>query len=129
MNVIVSFEKPMTIFGDGKQTRGFSYIDDVAPVIAKISTADIPAWAPTPAPGSAAALARQVFGKDICQHVVCSYEDCLDLPQFDGFSQMVDLHVYVAHLSGHRIVSSFNCSLIVAEHARRVNLFTRDLIE
>jgi UDP-glucose 4-epimerase len=26
---------PMTIFGDGKQTRAFSYIDDVAPVIAK----------------------------------------------------------------------------------------------
>jgi len=25
--------QPMTIFGDGKQTRGFSYIDDVAPVI------------------------------------------------------------------------------------------------
>lgn len=24
---------PMTIFGDGKQTRGFSYIDDVAPII------------------------------------------------------------------------------------------------
>jgi len=27
--------KPMTIFGDGKQTRAFSYIDDVAPHIAK----------------------------------------------------------------------------------------------
>ena len=26
--------QPMTIFGDGKQTRAFSYIDDVAPVIA-----------------------------------------------------------------------------------------------
>ena len=26
---------PMTIFGDGTQTRAFSYIDDVAPVIAK----------------------------------------------------------------------------------------------
>jgi UDP-glucose 4-epimerase len=26
--------KPMTIFGDGQQTRAFSYIDDVAPVIA-----------------------------------------------------------------------------------------------
>ncbi len=28
-------EKPMTIFGDGTQTRAFSYIDDVAPVIAE----------------------------------------------------------------------------------------------
>lgn len=28
-------DKPMTIFGDGKQTRAFSYIDDVAPYIAK----------------------------------------------------------------------------------------------
>jgi len=27
-------EQPMTIFGDGKQTRAFSHIDDVAPVIA-----------------------------------------------------------------------------------------------
>ena len=27
--------KPMTIFGDGNQTRAFSYIDDVAPYIAK----------------------------------------------------------------------------------------------
>ncbi|MBI2900064.1 MAG: NAD-dependent epimerase/dehydratase family protein [Planctomycetes bacterium] len=27
--------KPMTIFGDGRQTRAFSYIDDVAPIIAR----------------------------------------------------------------------------------------------
>lgn len=27
--------KPMTVFGDGKQTRAFSHIDDVAPYIAK----------------------------------------------------------------------------------------------
>jgi UDP-glucose 4-epimerase len=33
MNQIMQKE-PMTIFGDGKQTRAFSYIDDVAPVIA-----------------------------------------------------------------------------------------------
>lgn len=33
MNQIMSGE-PMTIFGDGSQTRGFSYIDDVAPLIA-----------------------------------------------------------------------------------------------
>ncbi len=34
MNQIMS-GKPLTIFGDGKQTRAFSYIDDVAPVIAE----------------------------------------------------------------------------------------------
>lgn len=28
--------KPMTIFGDGNQTRAFSYIDDVAPAIASV---------------------------------------------------------------------------------------------
>lgn len=28
-------QQPMTIFGDGLQTRAFSYIDDVAPIIAK----------------------------------------------------------------------------------------------
>jgi UDP-glucose 4-epimerase len=33
MNQIMQ-DQPMTIFGDGKQTRAFSYIDDVAPVIA-----------------------------------------------------------------------------------------------
>jgi UDP-glucose 4-epimerase len=33
MNQIMQ-NQPMTIFGDGKQTRAFSYIDDVAPVIA-----------------------------------------------------------------------------------------------
>jgi UDP-glucose 4-epimerase len=33
MNQIMQ-DKPVTIFGDGSQTRAFSYIDDVAPVIA-----------------------------------------------------------------------------------------------
>jgi UDP-glucose 4-epimerase len=33
MNQIMH-DEPMTIFGDGKQTRGFSYIDDVSPFIA-----------------------------------------------------------------------------------------------
>jgi UDP-glucose 4-epimerase len=33
MNQIMQGQ-PMTIFGDGTQTRAFSYIDDVAPVIA-----------------------------------------------------------------------------------------------
>jgi UDP-glucose 4-epimerase len=27
--------QPLTIFGDGEQTRAFSYIDDVAPIIAR----------------------------------------------------------------------------------------------
>lgn len=34
MNQVMS-GKPMTVFGDGKQTRAFSYIDDVAPIIAR----------------------------------------------------------------------------------------------
>lgn len=33
MNQVMQGE-PMTVFGDGTQTRAFSYIDDVAPVIA-----------------------------------------------------------------------------------------------
>lgn len=37
MNQILQ-DQPMTIFGDGKQTRAFSYIDDVAPVIAASAT-------------------------------------------------------------------------------------------
>jgi UDP-glucose 4-epimerase len=40
MNQILRGE-PMTIFGDGTQTRAFSYIDDVAPVIA--TSVDVPA--------------------------------------------------------------------------------------
>jgi UDP-glucose 4-epimerase len=35
--------KPMTVFGDGTQTRAFSYIDDVAPVIAE-SIGNSRAW-------------------------------------------------------------------------------------
>jgi UDP-glucose 4-epimerase len=34
MNQIMT-GKPMTVFGDGSQTRAFSYIDDVAPHIAR----------------------------------------------------------------------------------------------
>lgn len=34
MNQILTGQ-PMTIFGNGEQTRAFSYIDDVAPIIAK----------------------------------------------------------------------------------------------
>ena len=34
MNQLLEGE-PLTIFGDGEQTRAFSYIDDVAPVIAR----------------------------------------------------------------------------------------------
>ena len=34
MNQILRGE-PMTVFGDGLQTRAFSYIDDVAPIIAR----------------------------------------------------------------------------------------------
>lgn len=37
MNQLLKNE-PMTIFGDGKQTRAFSYISDVAPVIAESAT-------------------------------------------------------------------------------------------
>jgi len=33
-------DKPFTIFGDGSQTRAFSYIDDVAPIIAR--SVDVP---------------------------------------------------------------------------------------
>ena len=33
--------RPMTIFGDGSQTRAFSYIDDVAPIVAEAM--DVPA--------------------------------------------------------------------------------------
>ncbi|MFH1734073.1 MAG: NAD-dependent epimerase/dehydratase family protein [bacterium] len=32
--------KPMTVFGDGEQTRAFSYIDDVAPIIARSAALD-----------------------------------------------------------------------------------------
>ncbi len=37
MNLIMQ-KKPLIIFGDGKQTRAFSYIGDVAPIIAKSIT-------------------------------------------------------------------------------------------
>lgn len=40
MNQILQ-DRPMTIFGDGLQTRAFSYIDDVAPVMA--DALDVPA--------------------------------------------------------------------------------------
>jgi UDP-glucose 4-epimerase len=40
MNQILQ-DKPMSVFGDGSQTRAFSYIGDIAPVIA--SSIDVPA--------------------------------------------------------------------------------------
>ncbi|MBN1452879.1 MAG: NAD-dependent epimerase/dehydratase family protein [Anaerolineales bacterium] len=39
MNQVME-NKPMTIFGDGLQTRAFSYIDDVAPIIARSPMVD-----------------------------------------------------------------------------------------
>jgi UDP-glucose 4-epimerase len=42
MNQILR-DQPMSIFGDGTQTRAFSYIDDVAPIVAE--SIDVPeAW-------------------------------------------------------------------------------------
>ena len=40
MNQIMN-DQPLTVFGDGEQTRAFSYIDDVAPAIAR--SVDVPA--------------------------------------------------------------------------------------
>jgi UDP-glucose 4-epimerase len=40
MNQIMQ-DKPMTVFGDGSQTRAFSYVGDVAPIIAE--SIDVPA--------------------------------------------------------------------------------------
>jgi UDP-glucose 4-epimerase len=40
MNQIMN-DQPLTVFGDGNQTRAFSYIDDVAPAIAR--SVDVPA--------------------------------------------------------------------------------------
>jgi hypothetical protein len=74
-------------------------------------------------------LARQVFGKNVCQHVIRSYEDCLDLHQLDGFSQVMDFHDNVSHLSSHRFESRSNGSLVVAECAGRLDLFAGDLVE
>src|SRR5262249_28050976 len=34
MNQVLQ-DKPMTVFGDGRQTRAFSHVDDVAPLIAQ----------------------------------------------------------------------------------------------
>ena len=62
MNQIMQGQ-PMTIFGDGSQTRAFSYIDDVAPIIAR--SVDVPAGLqPDLQRRRRPALHRQPSGRD-----------------------------------------------------------------
>ncbi len=62
MNQILRGE-PLTIFGDGEQTRAFSYIDDVAPVIAR-SVWNEAAYGEAFNVGGGTAVHRQRIGRD-----------------------------------------------------------------
>jgi hypothetical protein len=57
-----------------------------------------------------------MLGENIRQHIVRADEDRHIFSQFDGLSEVMDLHVDVAHLSSHRVMRSFDSSLVVAEH-------------
>ena len=70
-----------------------------------------------------------MLGKRVREHVVRLDQGRLDLPSFDRFSKVMDLHVDVSHLSSHWIVRSFDCALTVAEHVGREPLLAGDLLE
>ena len=74
-------------------------------------------------------LASQVLSEDVRQHVIRADENRLDLAQLDGFSQIMDLHVDVSHLPGHRIVSGLYRTRVIAEHVGSPVLFVGDLVE
>ncbi len=106
--------KPLTIFGNGTQTRAFSYIDDVAPVIAR-SVSNPKAYGQVfnvggDVPYTVAELAqvvsesmgvppdvRYLKARNEVQHAYCSHDkvrQCFDLPApvplRDGIGRMAE---------------------------------------
>ena len=98
MNQILQ-SRPMTIFGDGTQTRAFSYVDDVAPLMAE--SVDTPeAW-------------NQVF--NVGADEPCSLNQLVSLvsASMDARAEVVHLaprhevrHIHADHTRVHRVFGS-----------------------
>lgn len=114
--------KPMTVFGDGRQTRAFSYIGDVAPLIAE--SIDIPAarnqvfnvGADTPySVNQLAAAIAQSMGVE---------PDIVHLPPRNEVQDAYSSHEKVARIFGKRVPCSLEEGLgqmasWVKEHGAR----------
>ncbi len=97
---------PMTIFGDGSQTRAFSYIDDVAPIIARsplepsarLETFNVGADTPYSvldlARATASALGKpcEILHLSARNEVVHAFADHRKAQSVFGLGQTVDLH-------------------------------------
>ncbi len=105
--------RPMPIFGDGRQTRAFSHIDDVAPAIARSPLVDAAADEVFNIGGDQptsvlelAALVAEAFGVPMkVEHlparneVVHAFSDHMKVRRAFGLSQQIDLRTGIARMA------------------------------
>ena len=111
--------KPMTIFGDGSQTRAFSHIDDVAPIIARSP--------------SIAAAHNQVFniGADapvtvleLARHVAKAFGVEAEIEFLEARNEVV--HAYCDHSRVQEVFGETE-SVAVSEGVRRMAAWARNV--
>lgn len=118
MNQIMNGQ-PLTIFGDGSQTRAFSHIDDVAPFIAR--SVDVPA-ATNKVFNIGSNESRTV--KDLAQEVCKAMKAVPDIKELPARKEVV--HAYADHSIFEQVFNPQKCTqlekglLMMAEWARKL---------
>ena len=118
MNQLMRGE-PLSVFGDGEQTRAFSYVGDVAPVIA--SAARTPeSWGETFNLGSDDACSVNELAQAVCR--ACGAKT--SLKRLDARHEVV--HAHASHEKVHRVFPASRVSTPLDEGLARMAAWARD---